>query len=87
MKVRFEQPVAFSTLTNAFTGDGIPPIPSDARRVKVSDHTTAYISHTGEVWEHFCGVGTTEMSETYYWPALDLCPRDWVQDWRRRHRR
>ena len=80
MKVEFEKPVTFSTLHRAFTGEGIPPIPEDAKRVAVSSRTTAYLSTTGEAWECFAGNGTSLSSQTFYWPALDLCPRAWAQE-------
>ena len=79
MKVEFESPVAFSTLHRAFSGEGIPPIPANARRIKVSDHTTAYVARSGEAWECFIGNGTTETSQTLYWPSLDMCPRAWAE--------
>ena len=79
VKVEFELPVTFSTITRAFTGAGIPAIPADARRVKVSERVTAYISQTGEVWEFFNGKGASEKSEMYYWPTLEMCPRAWAQ--------
>ena len=81
MKVTFEQPVTFSTLDRAFTGAGIPVPPVDAVRLTVGDHVVAYISvTTGEVWECFLGKGTSETSQTYYWPSIDLCPRAWAKD-------
>ena len=80
MKVTFEYPVTFSTVDRAFTGAGIPPIPEDANRQAVGDNRVAYIGVTGEAWEHFVGNGTSQTSETYYWPALDLCPRAWARD-------
>lgn len=80
MKVEFTKPVSFSTLACAFTGAGIPAIPADATRMVVSGHTTAYVAVTGEAWECFDGSGTTETSETYYWPTLGLCPRSWAQE-------
>lgn len=80
MKVEFTRPVAFSTLSFAFTGEGIPAIPADAMRRAVSSHTTAYVAANGEAWEKFNGRGTTEASETYYWPTLAMCPRRWAQD-------
>ena len=79
MIVEFERPVAFSTLSRAFSGEGIPPIPEKARRIKVNDHTTAYIARSGEAWECFIGNGTTETSKTLYWPSLCMCPRAWAK--------
>ena len=79
MKVVFEKPVTFSTFHRAFTGEGIPPIPDDATRLEVDDHTIAYVSARGEAWECFFGYGTTEASHTFYWPALDMCPRAWAR--------
>ncbi len=78
MKVKFEKPVAFSTIHRAFTGPGIPPIPEDATMLVVSSTTVAYVSQTGEVWECFAGNGTSSTSQTFYWPALALCPRAWA---------
>ena len=69
-----------SAVDNSFTGDGIPPIPEDARRLAVSDRVVAYISDRDEVWECYIGNGTTQSSQTYYWPSLGLCPRDWAQE-------
>ena len=80
MKITFEKPVSFSTLDNAFTGAGIPSIPEDAHRYAVGPTTTAYVSNTGEVWECFAGNGTSQTSQTFYWPALALCPRAWAQE-------
>jgi hypothetical protein len=80
MKVKFERPVEFSTLTRAFVGEGIPPIPADARRVKVSERVTGYVARSCEVWEFFNGKGASVPSETFYWPSRDLCPRDWVKE-------
>ena len=79
MKVTFNYPVTFSTVDRAFTGAGIP-IPEDAVRLAVGDHVVAYLGVTGEAWECFLGNGTSETSETYYWPSLDLCPRAWAKD-------
>ena len=79
MKVHFKKPVEFSTLTRAFTGEGIPAIPKNARRIKVSDRVVAYIGDTGEVWEFFDGRGASSTSETYYWPSLEMCPRTWAK--------
>lgn len=78
MKIKFKYPVTFSTIDRAFTGAGIPPIPEDATRLVVSDSTVAFVSGTGEVWECFFGNGTSETSQTFYWPALDMCPRAWA---------
>ncbi len=78
MKVEFKYPVEFSTIHRAFTGPGIPPIPEDAHRLVVGDHTIVYLSQTGEAWECFAGNGTTETSQTYYWPTLAMCPRAWA---------
>ncbi len=78
MKVEFEKPVVFSTIDHSFTGEGIPPIPEDAHRLVVGDHTIAYLTQSGEAWECFIGNGTTETSRTYYWPCLSLCPRAWA---------
>ena len=80
MKVTFEYRVTFSTVDRAFTGAGIPPIPEDAKRLVVGSHTVAYVSTNGEAWECFLGRGTSEMSKTYYWPSLSLCPRAWAQE-------
>lgn len=80
MKVKFARPVTFSTIDLAFTGEGIPPIPSDADRLVVSANIVAYIAPSGEAWEVFFGNGTSEKSETYYWPYLRLCPRAWAQE-------
>ena len=79
MKIDFEKPVTFSTIHRAFSGDGIPPIPKDARRIAVSPTTTAYVNPiTGEAWECYVGSGTSETSKTFYWPSLALCPRAWA---------
>ena len=80
MKIKFEKPVAFSTIDRAFTGDGVPPIPADATSLAVGAHTIAYVSPTGEAWECFTGGGTSLTSQTYYWPALDMCPRAWAAE-------
>ena len=80
MKTEFTKPVTFSTNSRAFTGEGIPSIPTDATRLSVGDHTTAYVAVTGEAWESFNGEGASEMSETYYWPSLDMCPRAWAKE-------
>ena len=79
MKVTFNKRVSFSTLHRAFTGAGVPPIPADATMVTVDDHTVAYVADSGEAWEVFLGVGTSEMSQTFYWPDLGLCPREWAK--------
>jgi hypothetical protein len=79
MKVEFQSPVAFSTIHRAFTGEGIPPIPADATRLVVGANTVAYIGDTGEAWEEFLGHGTTQTSQTFYWPSLDMCPRAWAR--------
>ena len=78
MKIHFEKPVTFSNIHRAFMGDGIPPIPEDARRLAVSSNTIAYVSSRGEAWECYLGNGTSEKSKTYYWPTLDMCPRAWA---------
>ena len=80
MKIEFTKPVEFSTLSLAFSGEGVPAIPEDATRMRVGDYTTAYVAVTGEAWERFNGSGTTEGSETYYWPALWMCPRAWAEE-------
>ncbi len=51
MEVKFEKPVVFSTIHRAFTGPGIPPIPEDAHRLVVGDHTIVYLGHSGEAWD------------------------------------
>ena len=79
MKVEFEKPVTYSTIDRAFTGEGIPPIPEDAASLTVSAHTVVYISPRGEAWECYVGKGTSELSQTFYWPSLGLCPRAWVE--------
>ena len=79
MRVTFNGPVKFDTLDSSFTGDGIPPIPRGAQMVSVSPHTSAYLAQTGEAWEVFRGHGTTETSETYYWPHVNFCPREWAE--------
>ena len=78
MKVKFDEPVVFSTIDNAFYGGGIPPIPEDATRYAVSPTTTVYVSPRGEAWECFAGNGTSESSQTFYWPDVALCPRAWA---------
>ena len=80
MNIEFNLPVKFSTIHRAFTGDGIPQIPDDAVRLLVGDHVVAYVSANGEAWECFTGNGTSETSQTYYWPDLGLCPRAWAQE-------
>lgn len=80
MKVEFKDSVEFSTLHRAFVGDGIPPIPEDATTMLVGDRTVAYLGQTGEVWESFFGKGTTQSSQTFYWPDIGLCPRAWAQE-------
>ena len=80
MKIKFENPVEFSTLHRAFTGEGIPPIPNDAVRLEVGPSTVAYVSTNGEVWECFAGNGASLTSQTFYWPTLDMCPRLWAQE-------
>ena len=80
MKIEFTKPVSFSTISLAFAGEGIPPVPADAARIVVSNTTTAYVAVTGEAWECFNGRGTTETSETYYWPSLEICPRAWAKE-------
>ena len=35
MKVEFEKPVIFSTIDSSFTGDGITPIPDNARAYSI----------------------------------------------------
>ena len=80
MKVEFEKPVTFSTLHRAFTGAGIPSIPADATRLEVGDHTIAYVSASGEAWECFAGNGTSQTSQTFYWPSLAMCPRAWARE-------
>ena len=80
MKVEFKNQVTFSTLHRAFTGAGIPPIPEDATHIKVGDHTVAYIGPSGDAWECFIGNGTSETSQTYYWPDIGMCPRAWAQE-------
>jgi hypothetical protein len=79
MKIEFKESVKFSTIHRAFTGEGIPPIPEDARRLAVTEHTVAYIAPTGEAWAHFDGSGTTQTSQTYYWPTIEMCPRAWAR--------
>ena len=78
MEVEFKGPVVFSTLHRAFVGEGIPPIPADAVRRKVGTNTIAYVAGD-EAWECFVGAGTSETSQTYYWPTLALCPRAWTR--------
>ena len=80
MKVKFEKPVIFSTIDASFTGDGIPPIPDNAYRIAVGVNTVAYVGHTGEVWECYVGKGTSETSQTLYWPTIGMCPRAWAQE-------
>ena len=80
MEIKFKMPVTFSTIHQAFSGAGIPPIPEDATRLVVSSSTVAYVSSTGEVWECYLGNGTSQTSHTYYWPARDLCPRAWAEE-------
>ncbi len=80
MKVEFKYPVVFSTIDRSFAGPGIPPIPEDSHRLVVSDHAVAYLGQSGEVWECFFGNGTSETSQTFYWPCLALCPRAWAED-------
>jgi len=80
MKVEFKGPVVFSTLHRAFVGDGVPSIPENATKLVVSDHTVAYVNDRGEVWECFLGNGTSETSQTFYWPSLDMCPRAWARE-------
>jgi hypothetical protein len=79
MKVEFKKPVTFSVLHHAFIGDGIPPIPKDADCFTVGN-AVVYLSDTGEAWECFVGKGSSETSQTYYWPELGMCPRAWAQE-------
>jgi hypothetical protein len=79
MKVEFKKPVTFSTTHRAFVGDGIPSIPEDAYRLVVGANTVVYVSPRGEAWECFIGNGTSQTSQTYYWPSLDMCPRAWAR--------
>ena len=78
MEVEFKKPVTFSTIHRAFTGEGVPLIPEDAVRLVVGAHTVVYVAPGGEAWECFVGDGTSETSQTYYWPTLALCPRAWA---------
>jgi hypothetical protein len=79
MKVEFKKPVTFSTIHRAFIGEGVPSIPEDAYRLVVGANTVVYVSPRGEAWECFIGNGASETSETYYWPALAMCPREWAR--------
>lgn len=80
MKVTFKYPVTFSTVDRAFVGEGIPPIPEDARRLVVGEKTVVYIAPSGEAWECFVGNGTSGTSQTFYWPSIGMCPRAWAQE-------